>query len=220
MVDVVNREREAHVLTVEDPIEFVHRHNRSAVTQREVGADTRGFSEALRQALRQDPDVILVGEMRDTETIATALNAAETGHLVLASLHTQDAEQTIDRLIDVFPGHRQQQIRVQLSIALKGVVSQQLVPTADGRGYVPACEVLIVTQSVRDLIREGKTDQVRSVILSGRKLGMIAMDSHLAQLMNAGRITRDAAYQHAHSADVLNKHLTAGYAGGLPQTNG
>jgi twitching motility protein PilT len=217
MVDVVNREREAHVLTVEDPIEFVHRHNRSAVTQREVGADTRGFSEALRQALRQDPDVIMVGEMSDVDTISTAVTAAESGHLVLGAMHTQEAGQTIDRLIDVFPAHRQQQIRVQLSITLQGVVAQQLVPAADGKGHLPACEVLVVTQAVRDLIREGKTDQVRSAILSGRKLGMVAMDSSLAQLMHSGRITRDVAFAYAHSPDQLNKHLSAGYSGGLPQ---
>jgi twitching motility protein PilT len=220
MVDVVNREREAHVLTVEDPIEFVHRHNRSAVTQREVGADTRAFPEALRQALRQDPDVIMVGEMADVETIATAVNAAESGHLVMAAMHTPDAGQTIDRLIDVFPSHQQQQLRVQLATTLQGVVAQQLVPGADGRSHLPACEVLVVTPAVRDLIREGKTDQVRSAILSGRKLGMVAMDSSLAQLLHSGRITRDAAFQHAHSPEQLNKHLSAGYSGGLPQVAG
>jgi twitching motility protein PilT len=220
LVDVVNSEREAHVLTVEDPIEFLHRHKRGAVSQREVGPDTVSFARALGQALRQDPDVILVGEMRDTQTMATAINAAEAGHLVLGSLHTQDAAQTVDRIIDVFPPHQQQQIRVQVSLTLQGVVAQQLVPAADGGGRVVACEILVATAAVRSLIREGKTDQLRSAILSGRKLGMTSMDANLATLMHEGRITRETAFQFAHSPEQLSKQLSAGYAGGLPTVAG
>jgi twitching motility protein PilT len=160
MVDIVNRERAGHIMTVEDPIEFLHRHKSCVVNQREVGADTHGFAQALKHVLRQDPDVILVGEMRDLETIGTAITAAETGHLVFATLHTQDAPQTIDRIIDVFPPHQQQQVRVQLSTTLQGVVTQQLVPTVDGHGRVAAVEVLVCTPAVRNLIREGKTHQI------------------------------------------------------------
>ena len=164
MVDIVNRERAGHIMTVEDPIEFLHRHKGCVVNQREVGADTHGFAQALKHVLRQDPDVILVGEMRDLETIGTAITAAETGHLVFATLHTQDAPQTTDRIIDVFPPHQQQQVRVQLSTTLQGVVTQQLVPTTDGHGRVAAVEVLVCTPAVRNLIREGKTHQIYSAI--------------------------------------------------------
>src|ERR671926_690187 len=156
LIDEINRTRAEHILTIEDPVEFVHRHKRCIVNQREIGPDARTFAEALRAALRQDPDVILVGEMRDLETIHTALTAAETGHLVFATLHTQDAPQSIDRMIDVFPSHQQQQVRVQLSVALQGVMTQTLLPTADGSGRVVACEVLVPTPAVRNLIREGK----------------------------------------------------------------
>src|SRR5581483_2223560 len=164
MVDIVNRERSAHIMTIEDPIEFLHRHVKCIVNQREVGADTHSFSEALRHVLRQDPDVILVGEMRDLETIGTAITAAETGHLVFATLHTQDAPQTIDRIIDVFPPHQQQQVRVQLATTLQGVVTQQLLQTADGRGRVVAAEILVCTPAVRNLIREGKVHQIYSIM--------------------------------------------------------
>ena len=167
MVDIVNRERAGHIMTVEDPIEFLHRHKTCVVNQREVGADTHGFAQALKHVLRQDPDVILVGEMRDLETIGTAITAAETGHLVFATLHTQDAPQTIDRIIDVFPPHQQQQVRVQLSTTLQGVVTQQLVPTVDGHGRVAAVEVLVCTPAVRNLIREGKTHQIYSSMQAG-----------------------------------------------------
>src|SRR6266581_4059846 len=160
LVDVVNRERPCHIMTVEDPIEYLHHHQRSIVNQREVGADTHGFGNALKHVLRQDPDVILVGEMRDLETIGTAITAAETGHLVFATLHTQDAPQSIDRMIDVFPPHQQQQVRVQLSTTLQGVATQQLLPTADGKGRVVAAEVLVATPAVRNLVREGKTHQI------------------------------------------------------------
>jgi twitching motility protein PilT len=173
------------------------------VSQREVGPDTHGFAPALKHALRQDPDVILVGEMRDLETIATAITAAETGHLVFATLHTQDAPQTIDRIIDVFPPSQQQQIRIQLAITLQGVVAQQLLPTADGKGRVVGAEVLVVTAAVRNLIREGKTHQIYSAMQAGRKFGMVTMDAFLAQLVAEDRITPQTALQHAYNGDEL-----------------
>jgi twitching motility protein PilT len=164
MLDLINKEREEHILTIEDPIEFMHSHQKCIVNQREIGADAHDFSSALKSALRQDPDVILVGEMRDLETISTALTAAETGHLVFATLHTQSTAQTVDRIIDVFPAEQQHQVRMQLSVALQGIVTQQLLPTADGAGRVCACEVLIPTPAIRNLIREGKTHQIFSAI--------------------------------------------------------
>src|SRR5256714_10158303 len=167
LVDLVNTERRAHIMTVEDPIEFLHHHKRSAVTQREVGVDTESFAEALKRVLRQDPDVILVGEMRDLETISTAITAAETGHLVFGTLHTQDAPQTIDRIIDVFPPEQQPQIRVQLATSLQGVVTQQLVPLVGGTGRTVATEVLVATPAVRNLIREGKVHQIYSAMQAG-----------------------------------------------------
>ncbi|HXJ63313.1 MAG TPA: type IV pilus twitching motility protein PilT, partial [Actinomycetota bacterium] len=203
MVDIVNHERRAHILTVEDPIEFLHKHGRSAVSQREVGPDTHGFAQALKHALRQDPDVILVGEMRDLETIQTAITAAETGHLVLGSLHTQDAPQSIDRIIDVFPPSSQQQIRIQLANTLQGVVAQQLLPISNGNGRVVASEVLVVTAAVRNLIREGKTHQIYSAMQAGRKFGMVTMDASLASLVAEGRITPATALQHAFNPDEL-----------------
>src|ERR671935_458399 len=164
MVDIINREREEHILTIEDPIEFLHTHKRCIVNQREIGADAEDFSLALTSALREDPDVILVGEMRDLETMSTALTAAETGHLVFATLHTQSTSQTVDRIIDIFPAEQQAQVRMQLSIGLQGIVTQQLLPTVDGAGRVVATEVLIPTPAVRNLIREGKTHQIYSAI--------------------------------------------------------
>jgi twitching motility protein PilT len=205
MVDIVNRERKAHILTVEDPIEFLHKHGRAAVSQREVGPDTHGFAPALKHALRQDPDVILVGEMRDLETISTAITAAETGHLVLATLHTQDAPQTIDRIVDVFPPSQQQQVRIQLAITMQGVIAQQLLPTSDGAGRVVAAEVLMVTPAVRNLIREGKTHQVYSAMQAGRKFGMVTMDAALATLVADGRITPAMAVQYAFNAEELSR---------------
>src|ERR1700712_25321 len=162
MINEINMTRDEHIMTIEDPIEFLHRHKKCIVNQREIGSDAQSFAGALKGALRQDPDVILVGEMRDLETIHTALTAAETGHLVFATLHTQDTPQTIDRIIDVFPASQQQQVRVQLSVALQGIVTQQLLPTADGAGRVAACEVLLATPAIRNLIREGKTHQIYS----------------------------------------------------------
>jgi twitching motility protein PilT len=207
MVNVVNEERAAHVMTVEDPIEFLHTNKRSAVNQREVGQDTHGFAEAAKHVLRQDPDVILVGEMRDLETISTAITAAETGHLVFATLHTQDAPQTIDRIIDVFPSDQQQQVRVQLSGTLQGVVSQQLVPTVDGAGRVVAAEILVVTPAVRAMIRANRTEQIRGAIQTGGKDGMQTMDAALAKLVRAGRITREAALDRCHDEQELQRLL-------------
>jgi twitching motility protein PilT len=205
MVDVINRSRQEHILTIEDPIEFLHQHKRCIVNQREVGADAENFSEALKSALREDPDVILVGEMRDLETMSTALTAAETGHLVFATLHTQSTAQTVDRIIDVFPSEQQKQVRMQLSVALQGIVSQQLLPTADGAGRVVATEVLMPTPAVRNLIREGKTHQIYSAIQTSGALGMQTMDAHLAQLVRMGRISRGLAEQRASVPEELTR---------------
>src|SRR5450755_815956 len=207
LIDEINSTREEHILTIEDPIEFLHSHKRCIVNQRELGCDATSFADALRAALRQDPDVILVGEMRDLETISTALTAAETGHLVLATLHTQDAPQTIDRIIDVFPSHQQQHVRVMLSVALQGVVAQQLLPTADGAGRVAAVEVLIPTPGVRNLIREGKTHQIYSAIQTGGEHGMQTMDAALTELVRAGTITREVARLRASAPAELARLL-------------
>ncbi len=212
MVDIVNRERRAHIMTVEDPIEFLHKHNRCIVNQREVGADTHSFSQALKHVLRQDPDVILVGEMRDLETISTAITAAETGHLVFATLHTQDAPQTIDRIIDVFPPHQQQQVRVQLATTLQGVVTQQLMQTADGHSRCVAVEVLICTPAVRNLIREGKTHQIYSIMQAGGRFGMQTMDQSLANLVKGGRVSQQLAYERCHDPEELNRLIGGGGA--------
>src|ERR671927_899128 len=213
MIDMINKERHEHILTIEDPIEFLHRHQNCIVNQRELGADAESFALGLKAALRQDPDVILVGEMRDLETISTALTAAETGHLVFATLHTQDTGQTIDRIIDVFPPHQQQQVRVQLSVTLQGVVTQQLLPTADGSGRVVACEILVPTPAVRNLIREGKTHQIYSAIQTSGSIGMQTMDAHLAQLVRTGKITRALAEQRASVPEEL-KRLLGGVGNG------
>jgi len=205
MVDVVNRERAGHIMTVEDPIEFLHKHKTCVVNQREIGADTHSFASALKHVLRQDPDVILVGEMRDLETISTAITAAETGHLVFATLHTQDAPQTIDRIIDVFPPHQQQQTRVQLSTTLQGVITQQLVPTTDGRGRVVAAEVMIATPGIRNLIREGKVHQIYSAMQAGGRYGMQTMDMSLAGHVKAGRINQQMAFERCHDPEELQR---------------
>jgi twitching motility protein PilT len=195
MIDLVNNERACHVLTLEDPIEYLHKHKKCIVNQREIHADSKSFANALRAALREDPDVILVGEMRDVETIGIAVTAAETGHLVFATLHTCDAAQTIDRIIDVFPPHQQQQIRIQLSLTLQGIVSQQLLPRLDGSGRIVAHEVLMVTPAVRNLIREGKTHQIASVIQTGARFGMQAMDFSLRDLFRRGIISYEDALE-------------------------
>ncbi|MDP9184329.1 MAG: type IV pilus twitching motility protein PilT [Actinomycetota bacterium] len=205
MVDVVNRERAGHIMTVEDPIEFLHKHKTCLVNQREIGADTHSFAAALKHVLRQDPDVILVGEMRDLETISTAITAAETGHLVFATLHTQDAPQTIDRIIDVFPPHQQQQTRVQLSTTLQGVITQQLVPTIDGKGRVVAAEVMIATPGIRNLVREGKVHQIYSAMQAGGRYGMQTMDMSLASHVKAGRVTQQMAFERCHDPEELQR---------------
>ncbi len=210
VIDEINATREEHIMTIEDPIEFLHGHKKCIINQRELGSDAQSFSAALKAALRQDPDVILVGEMRDLETIHTALTAAETGHLVFATLHTQDAPQTIDRIIDVFPPEQQQQVRVQLSVALQGVVTQQLLPTADGAGRVAACEVLVATPAVRNLIREGKTHQIYSAMQTGSNVGMQTMDAALATLVRQGRITQKLAESRSSTPDELGRLLGAG----------
>jgi twitching motility protein PilT len=205
VVDLANRNRRDHIMTVEDPIEFLHQHKGCLVNQREVGEDTWSFKNALKHVLRQDPDIILVGEMRDLETIEIALTAAETGHLVMATLHTQDAAQTIDRVIDVFPPSQQQQVRVQLAGALQGVVCQQLLKTSDGKGRVVATEVLVATPAIRNLIREGKTHQIYSALQAGAKFGMATMDQHLAELVRKGRVTYDAALEKCHHVEDFNR---------------
>jgi twitching motility protein PilT len=207
IIDVINSSREEHIMTIEDPIEFLHRHKKCMVNQRELGSDALSFADALRAALRQDPDVILVGEMRDLETIGTAITAAETGHLVFATLHTQDAPQTIDRIIDVFPSEQQGQIRAQLSVALQGIMTQTLLPTADGSGRCVAAEILVPTAAVRNLIREGKTHQVYSVIQTGGQHGMQTMDASLAGLVRAGKVNRQLAESRAHSVEELRRLL-------------
>jgi twitching motility protein PilT len=205
MIDEINEQRHEHILTIEDPIEFLHRHKNCVVNQREIGNDAQSFALGLRAALRQDPDVILVGEMRDLETISTALTAAQTGHHVFATLHTQDTAQTIDRIIDVFPPHQQQQVRVQLSVALQGIITQQLLPTADGSGRVACCEVLALTPAVRNLIREGKTHQIHSVLQTSGSKGMQSMDAALAQLVRSGKITRELAEQRSSTPEELRR---------------
>jgi twitching motility protein PilT len=210
IVDLVNSRHAHHIMTVEDPIEFVHTHKRCVVNQREVGEDTKSFSAALKHVLRQDPDVILVGEMRDLETISTALTAAETGHLVFGTLHTQDAPQSIDRVIDVFPAHQQQQIRVQLATSLQAIVTQQLVPRVGGQGRAVACEVLVATPAVRNLIREGKVHQIYSAMQAGGQLGMQTMDQALAQLVRAGIVSLEDAVERCHHEDDIHRLVSGG----------
>jgi twitching motility protein PilT len=207
LVDIINSTREEHIMTIEDPIEFLHQHKKCIVNQREIGSDAVSFADGLRAALRQDPDVILVGEMRDLETISTAITAAETGHLVFATLHTQDAPQTIDRIIDVFSSAQQGQIRAQLSVALQGIMTQTLLPTADGAGRCVAAEILVPTAAVRNLIREAKSHQIYSVLQTGGAHGMQTMDASLAQLVRAGKITKQLAESRAHSAEELRRLL-------------
>jgi twitching motility protein PilT len=181
MINQINNERNCHILTLEDPIEYLHKHGKSIVNQREIGHDTRSYASALRAALREDPDVVLVGEMRDLETISIAVTAAETGHLVLSTLHTIGAAKTIDRIVDVFPPYQQQQIKVQLAAVLEGIISQQLIARADGEGRVAALEILVVTPAIRNLIREGKTHQIDSSVQTGAKYGMKSMDLSLIE---------------------------------------
>ena len=219
LIDLVNETRADHIMTVEDPIEFVHRNKTALINQREVGADTKSFASALKHVLRQDPDVILVGELRDLETISVALTAAETGHLVYATLHTQSAPQTIDRVIDVFPPHQQEQIRAQLAATLQGVVCQTLVKRADGKGRVLVAEVMVTTPAIANLIREGKTHQIPTAMQVGGDSGMQTLDQHLAALVNAGTITREAALEKVQDPEVFAR-LVQGGSSSTPSTVG
>ena len=207
IIGMVNNNLNAHIITLEDPIEYLHKHNKSIVNQREIGVDTRSYAAALRAALREDPDVILVGEMRDLETISTAITAAETGHLVFSTLHTIGSAETIDRIIDVFPTSQQDQIRVQLSMVLEAVISQRLLPTMDGRGRIAAFEVMLANAAIRNLIREGKTYQIPSAMQSGKKQGMQTMDECLISLYNSGRITRKDALLYSTDPEDVAKRL-------------
>lgn len=207
MINEINKERSCHIITLEDPIEYLHRHNRSIVNQREVFTDAHSFSSALRAALREDPDVILVGEMRDIETIGIAITAAETGHLVLASLHTGDAPQTVDRIVDAFPSNQQQQIRTQLSMSLQGIISQQLITKTDATGRIAALEIMIATSAIKNLIREGRTHQISSSIQTGSKIGMQSMDMALRDLYRIGMISYDEALTHAVDPTILTQLL-------------
>lgn len=207
VIDKINSCRDAHIITLEDPIEYLHQHKLSMVNQREIGLDSENYANALRAALREDPDVILIGEMRDFETISVAITAAETGHLVLSTLHTIGAASTVDRVIDVFPPHQQQQIRVQLANVLEAVISQQLIMTADGNGRVAAFEVMHANHAIRNLIREGKSHQIPSIIQTNRKIGMITMDDAIVQLYVDGRIDRDMAVQFAQDPDAMEARI-------------
>jgi twitching motility protein PilT len=207
MVDYINNNRRCHIITLEDPIEYLHKHKRCMVNQREIGSDTKSFANALRAALREDPDVILVGEMRDTETIGIAITAAETGHLVMSTLHTISADQTIDRIIDSFPAHQQPQIRTQLAGVLEGIISQQLLPLADNSGRVAALEILLANTAIRNLIREGRTHQIQTSIQTGMRSGMRPMDYSLAELVRQGKITTELAYERAMDIEMLKRHL-------------
>jgi len=205
LLDLANRTRRDHIVTIEDPIEFVHPHKRCLVNQREVGVDTSSFADALKHVLRQDPDIILVGELRDLETVSTAITAAETGHLVLATLHTQSAAQTVDRVIDIFPPHQQGEIRAQLSTALQGIVTQALVKRSDGHGRAVVCEVMFATPAIRNLIREGKNHQIPSFMQSSGSDGMLTFDQHLAQKVNEGVVLYDQALEICHSVEEFKR---------------
>ncbi len=207
MIDQINHDRSGHILTLEDPIEYLHKHNKSIVNQREIGPDSDSFSNALRAALRQDPDVILVGEMRDLETISIAITAAETGHLVLSTLHTLGAAKTIDRVIDVFPPHQQQQVKIQLSSVIEGIISQQLLPTKDGNGRVASFEILMGTPAIRSLIREGKTHQIQTMLQTGIKHGMETMDMFLLKLYRAGKISTESLISYAVDKDMISRFI-------------
>ena len=206
LIDRINRQRQGHIITLEDPIEYLHRHNQCIVSQREMESDSQSFAVALRAALRQAPDVIMLGEMRDYDTMATAITAAETGHLLFSSLHTQGAAKSIDRIIDVFPANAQQQVRVQLATVLRAVVSQQLVQTVSG-GMTPVFEVMIVTPAIANLIREGKTFQIENAMTAGAAQGMITMDQSLAALVKSGVISMETARSAAYNPEMLERRL-------------
>ena len=207
IIDKINKTRDAHIITLEEPIEYSHSHNMAMVNQREIGQDTESFANALRAALREDPDVILVGEMRDYETISTAITAAETGHLVLSTLHTIDAASTVDRIIDAFPPHQQQQIRVQLSAVLVCIISQTLVPNITEDGRVAAFEVMHANSAVKNLVREGKSHQLPSVIQTSKREGMCTMDDYLLQLYMSRKISRENCIQYAQNPDKMRSQL-------------
>ena len=207
LLDRINESRRSHILTLEDPIEYLHAPKQATVSQREVGRDTGSFAKGLRSALREDPDVILIGEMRDLETIETALTAAETGHLVFATLHTNSAASTIDRVVDCFPADRHRQIRTQLSMCLEAVLSQQLLPRADGSGRVLACEMMMVNTAIRSMIREGKTPQISNAMATSAKEGSVLMDTSLQRLPQARQITREIAVEYSQAPDQLRRIL-------------
>lgn len=207
LIDVINSDHNAHIITLEDPIEFLHNHKKSVVNQREIGLDTTTYAQALRAALREDPDVILVGEMRDLDTISTAITAAETGHLVFSTLHTTGAANTIDRIIDVFPSHQQQQIRIQLATVLEAVISQQLIPCQNGNGRVAAFEVMFGTPAIRNMIREAKTHQIASMLQTNKKLGMQMMDDAIYDLYLKRKIDAEHAIQYAQDALTIERKL-------------
>jgi twitching motility protein PilT len=207
MIDWINRTEDAHVVTIEDPIEYYHTHQKGLVTQREVGVDVPSFPEAMRRVLRQDPDVILLGEMRDLDTIAAAITAAETGHLVFGTLHTTGASRTVNRIIDAFPANQQEQIRAQLSVALLAVVSQVLLPRADGKGRVAAFEIMLMTPAIANLVRKNETNKIASTIQTSRKMGMITLDDFLLDLVKRGTITREVALDAAQDDKDLEARL-------------
>jgi len=207
LIDIINENQQRHIITLEDPIEYIHNHKKGLVNQREIGQDTESFNSALRAILRQDPDVILIGEMRDPETISIALTAAETGHLVFSTLHTVGAGKTIDRIVDMFPSEQQQQIRTQLSTVCEGVVSQQLIPTIDGRRRVAALEVMVANPAIRNLIRDNKTYQIPNIIHTGSKLGMQSMDQELVNLYRQGLISKDSVLSRCTDYDYTSRLL-------------
>jgi twitching motility protein PilT len=212
LIDRINERSRRHIVTIEDPIEFLHHNKRSIINQREVGVDTLSFADALRHVLRQDPDVILIGEMRDLETAAAAVTAAETGHLVFATMHTPDAPQTIDRIVDAFPAHQQQQIRLQLSMVLEAIIAQTLLPRASGEGRVVACEVMLGTPAVRNLIREAKGPQIVTAMATSAAQEMRSLDQALADLVRRNEVSRDVALAHARSPEELERLLGGGIA--------
>ncbi|WP_024614570.1 type IV pilus twitching motility protein PilT [Clostridium sp. Ade.TY] len=207
MINEINSTRSENIITLEDPIEYIHKHKKSIINQREIGRDSKSYKNALRAALREDPDVILIGEMRDLETISIAITAAETGHLVLSTLHTIGATQTIDRIIDVFPPYQQQQIRIQLASVLQGIISQQLIPTVDNSERVAALETMIINPAIQNQIREGKTHQIQSVIQTGSKFGMKTMDMYLVDLINLGVIDKEVAVTYAVDKEMINRMI-------------
>ncbi|OPJ55215.1 type IV pilus twitching motility protein PilT [Clostridium oryzae] len=205
MINEINSTRDAHIITLEDPIEYLHKHNKSIINQREIGKDSLSYERALKSILREDPDVILVGEMRDLETIATAITAAETGHLVFSTLHTIGAAKTVDRIVDVFPPHQQQQIKIQMAAVLQGIISQQLIPRNDEKGRVAALEIMVATPAIQNLIREGKTHQIESAVQTGGKYGMKTMDMAIAELYKKKIISEDSAISYAIDREMIQR---------------